>query len=56
MRHSQTHLALLEGDAASAPHYGECAVHIDPTDVRNWETVTIQQFARYVRVEARRDA
>lgn len=56
VHHPQTHLALMEGETASVQHYGTCAVHVDPTDVRNWETATILEFARYVRVEASGDA
>lgn len=46
----------MEGETASVQHYGACAVHVDPTDMRNWETATILEFARYVRVEASGDA
>lgn len=30
--------------------YGERAVHVDATEIRNWETLAIQSFVDYVGV------
>lgn len=32
-------------------HYGQRAVRVDPTEIRNWETMAIQSFVQYVSEE-----
>ena len=36
-------------------HYGQRAVHVDATEIKNWETLAIQSFADYVGVEGSGD-
>ena len=35
--------------------YGERAVHVDATEIRNWETLAIQSFVDYVGEERVRE-
>ena len=46
---------MEQGDSAAVARYGERAVHVDATEIKNWETLAIQSFVDYVGEERVRE-
>lgn len=46
---------MEQGDSAAVARYGERAVHVDVTEIKNWETLAIQSFVDYVGEERVRE-